>query len=84
MATKNSKPSLSRFVVSFEVSYPGDFTFAGRFWRVCGEVVALNADEAVAKYQGGFCPKRCDCFMATDFPPAFDVLDHRRAGKFAS
>jgi hypothetical protein len=80
---KDKNEDLSRYVVSFEVSYPGDFAFAGRFWRAVGEVSALNAIEAVGSYQNDNCLCR-GAFMATDFTPAFDVLAARREGKFLS
>lgn len=85
MAKKRKSDMCSgRYVISLEVSYPGDFAFAGRFWRALDDVAAMNAGEAVAKFQGSSCPRKCDSIMATDFPPAFDVLEHRRAGKLVS
>jgi hypothetical protein len=73
----------SRYVLAFEVPYPGDFAFSGRFWRALREVKARSAEEAVAPYRS-LCPMGGGCYMATDFSPAFDVLEARHEGKFVS
>jgi hypothetical protein len=75
----------SRYVIAVEVEYPGDFACQGRFWRAVREVEAVTAEDAVAPYRG-ICPHGYGggCYMATDFPPAFDVLSFRRGEKFVS
>jgi hypothetical protein len=81
---KRKDKFLGRYVISFEVQYPGDFAFAGRFWRALEEVKAENAMEAVQIYQSQGCSCHGDRFMATDFPPAFDVLTFRHSWKILS
>ena len=69
-----------RFAIAIATSGYGDFFFDGRFWRAVTSVKATNAAEAVRTYysktpaKGVAVWEKC---MATDFSPAFDVLDAR-------
>jgi hypothetical protein len=72
------KPQLEIYVICLPSSYPGDFCFSGRSWRVITEVEAYGAADAVATYCGDAPTCHRERFAATNFPPALDVLRERK------
>ena len=69
-----------RFAIAIPVDYPGDFQFAGGFWRAVTVVQADDPMDATHVYANLSRPPDTatwDYFIATDFDPALDVLDAR-------
>ena len=76
-STGSDFPS-GQYVVAVESPYPGDFTLSGRHWRGIEIVVADTPEEALGRHR----ERKLDDgrrFLATDYPPAFDVIVARRS-----
>ena len=69
------------YAVVVPASCPGDFYFAGDFWRVVKTVEAASFDDAARTYRDGAGSGGEALwyhFLVTDFAPALDVLAARR------
>lgn len=69
-----------RFAIVIPVEYPGDFQLGGSFWRAVTTVEATDPVKALQEYSTMLRPRDVaawDYCMATDYPPALDVLDAR-------
>jgi hypothetical protein len=71
----SSRPKTYALCVS--VNYPGDFALDGRHWRIVTGTAARSAKEAILEL--GKLDLKTDFryYLATDYPPALDVLKHR-------